>query len=126
MFKKLKQANLRLKPSKCEFFKERIEYLNHIVSKTGIETNPKKIEKVKNWPQPRTITDLQGFLGLCNYYRKFIEGFNQKARPLYKLLMGLDNKALKKKGGNIKLEWMEEHEVCPKLLKEIHTNTPVC
>ena len=76
---------------------------------------------MKNW----TITDLRGFLGLCNYYHNFIEDFSQKARPLYKLLTGLGNKALKRKGGNIKLEWTEENEACFELLKEICTNTPV-
>ena len=68
IFKKLEQANPWLKPSKCEFFKERIKYLGHIASRAGIETNPKKIDKVKNWPKPKTLTELRGFLGLCNYY----------------------------------------------------------
>ena len=48
----MESANLRLKPSKCEFFKERIEYLAHIVSRAGIETNLEKVEKVLNWPRP--------------------------------------------------------------------------
>ena len=73
VFLKLGKAKLRLKPSKCEFFKERVEYLGHIVSKAGIETNPKKIQKVLDWPVPKTVTSLRGFLGLCNYYRKFIK-----------------------------------------------------
>ena len=98
VFDKLEQANLKLKPLKCEFFWERIEYLGHIMSKRGIKTNPWKIKKVGNWPQPQNITELCGFLGLCNYYHKFIENFGQKARPLYKLLTGIDNHLLKKKG----------------------------
>ena len=76
VFDKLEQANLKLKPLKCEFFWERIEYLGHIMSKRGIETNPQKIEKVRNWPQPQNITELCGFLGLCNYYHKIIENFS--------------------------------------------------
>lgn len=125
VFKKIEQTNWWLKPSKYEFFKERIEYLGHIVSKVGIETNPKKIEKVKNWPRLKTIMELWGFLGLCNCYRTFIERFSQKARPLYKLLTGLDKKALKKKDGNLKWNWTEEHTEYFELLKEICTNTPV-
>ena len=93
------------------------------MSRAGIKTNPKKIEKVKNWPRPKTVTELWGFLGLCNYYKKFIEGFSQKVRPLYKLLMGMDTKALKKKGGNLKLDWTDENTECFELLKEICTNT---
>ena len=75
------------------------------MSKRGIEMNPKKVEKVLKWPTPKTITELCGFLGLCNYHQKFIQNFIQKARPLYKLLMGINNKLLKKKGGNIKINW---------------------
>ena len=102
VFNKLEIANLKLKPSKCKFFQERIEHLGHIILKWGIETNPHKIEKVRNWPQPQNITDLCGFLGLCNYYCKLIENFSQKARPLYKLLTGID-KQLLKKGGTSKI-----------------------
>ena len=60
-----------------------------------------------------------------NYYQKFIEDFSQKAWPLHKLLTGLDNKVLKKSGGNLKLDWTKEHELCFNLLKEICTNTPM-
>ena len=56
VFKKLDQAGLCLKPSKCEFFKKRVEYLGHIISENGIETNPKKIEAIVKWPQPQTVT----------------------------------------------------------------------
>ena len=125
VFAKLEQANLKLKPSKCKFFKERIKYLGHIVLKRGIEMNPKKVEKVLKWPTPKTITELCGFLGLCNYYRKFIQNFSQKARPLYKLLTGIDNKLLKKKGSNIKINWIMEHAECFDVLKQACTDTPV-
>ena len=52
VFQKLPDAGLKLKPSKCEFFKSHINYLGHIVSAGGIECDPKKIEAVKNWPVP--------------------------------------------------------------------------
>ena len=63
-------AGLKLKPSKCEFSNLRIEYLGHIVSKDGIETNPKKIEAILKWPRPQTLTQVQSFLGFCNYYQE--------------------------------------------------------
>ena len=72
MFQKLREAGLKLKPSKCEFFKDRIAYLGHIVSKVGIETDPKKIRDIWEWPRPSTVTDVRQFLGFTNYYRKFI------------------------------------------------------
>ena len=51
VFKKLDEASLQLKPSKCKFFKTRVEYLGHVVSEKGIKTNPKKIEVIIKWPQ---------------------------------------------------------------------------
>ena len=56
VFQKLDEAGLNLKPSKCEFFKDQLEYLGHIVSSQGIKTNPKKIAAIVNWPQPKNIT----------------------------------------------------------------------
>ena len=88
VFQKLDEAGLCLKPSKFEFFKDRLEYLGHVVSSKGIETNPKKIAAIINWPQPRNITQVRSFLGFCNYYRKFIKGYAQVAKPLYQLLTG--------------------------------------
>ena len=64
----LRQHQLYGKISKCEFFKKSVEYLGHIISSNGISTDPKKVEAVKNWPQPKNLKDLQSFLGLCNYY----------------------------------------------------------
>ena len=59
VFKKLVKAGLKLKHSKCEFFKYKIAYLGHIVSARGIETDPKKIEAVKNWTVPKTVLMLE-------------------------------------------------------------------
>ena len=68
VFHKLFLAGLKLKPKKCEFFKSKIAYLGHIVSAKGIETDPKKVEAVKNWTIPKTVTDIRSFLGFTNYY----------------------------------------------------------
>ena len=74
VFEKLRKAGLKLKPSKCEFFKEQIQFLDHIVSKEGISTCPEKVHAVQEWPAPKTINDLRSFLGFVGYYRKFIKG----------------------------------------------------
>ena len=58
VFEKQSAAELRLKPSKCEFFKSQITYLGHIVSKDGIETDPKKFTAIKEWPVPKTMTEV--------------------------------------------------------------------
>ena len=62
-----------------------MHYLGHVVSEHGISTDPSKIEKVKNWPTPKNQTDVRSFLGLASYYRKFIKGFAEIARPMQKL-----------------------------------------
>ena len=82
VFRKLREAGLKLKPSKCEFFKDRIAYLGHVVSKAGIETDTKKIQEIVDWPRPVTVTDVRPFLGFTNYYRKFIKGYTVVANPL--------------------------------------------
>ena len=79
VFKKISDAGLKLKPSKCEFFKKQIHYLGHIVSNKGIETDPKKIEAIVNWPGPRTVHEVRKFLGFTNYYRKFVYKYAQIA-----------------------------------------------
>ena len=55
VFQKLRNTWLKLKPSKCEFFKDRISYLDHIFSKDGVETDPKKIQVILEWPRPQTV-----------------------------------------------------------------------
>ena len=73
VFKKLAKAGLKLKPSKCEFFKKRIKYLGHIVYDEGVSTDPQKVEAVLNWPVPRTVYDVRALLGFVGYYRRFIK-----------------------------------------------------
>ena len=63
VLQKLQNVGLKLKPSKCEFFKERISYLGHIVSKNGVETDPKKIQVILDWPRPQTVYHVRSFLG---------------------------------------------------------------
>lgn len=75
VFDRLREANLRLQPKKCIFGAELVEYLGHYFSSNGIEVNPGKVEVVKSFPVPKTQKNVREFLGLCNYYRKFILGF---------------------------------------------------
>ena len=79
VFEKLSAAGLRLKLSKCEFFKSRITFLGHTVSKDGIETEKKKVITIQEWPIPKTVTEVHSFLGFMNYYHKFIPKYAQIA-----------------------------------------------
>ena len=91
VFQKLFAAGLKLKPSKCFFFREEIEYLGHVVSGKGIATNPKKVEAVAKWPTPKTVYDVRSFLGFVGYYRRFIKDFSKIAKPIREVITGLEN-----------------------------------
>ena len=91
VFEKLRKAGLKLKPSKCNFFKEEIEFLGNVVSKEGIATNSSKVQAIQDWPIPKTVHDIKSFTGFVGYYRKFIPNFSKIARPLNDLLNGKVN-----------------------------------
>ena len=120
VFNKLVQAGLKLKPKKCEFFKSKISYLGHIVSSKGIETDPKKVEAVKNWAVPKTVTDVRSFLGFTNYYRRFIKDYAKVVKPLNTLISG-ENASKKKKP----IVCNEECQKAFDMLKELCTSTPI-
>lgn len=82
----LKSHVLYTKISKCSFGLTKIDYLGHIVSNTGVEMDPQKLEAVRDWPVPDSISNLRGFLGLTGYYRRFIRGYASIAAPLTALL----------------------------------------
>ena len=81
----LRQHKLYGTMAKCEFFKDSVEYLGHVISAQGIATDPKKVEAIREWPTPANLKELQSFLGLCNYYRRFIQDYSKIATPLTNL-----------------------------------------
>ena len=82
---RLRGAGLKLKPSKCDVCKKQVTYLGHIVSTDGVATDPAKTDRVKHWPNPTCKRQIQQFLGLASYYRRFINGFATIAKPLHHL-----------------------------------------
>ena len=88
VFEQLKKAELKLKSSKCEFFKQELTYLGHAVYKNGIQTDSKKVEVIWKWLVPTTVTEMHSFLGFTNYCYRFIMKYAQVAKPLYKLISG--------------------------------------
>ncbi|CAI7810655.1 unnamed protein product [Closterium sp. NIES-54] len=83
---KLREHRLFAKESKCEFAKSSVPFLGHIISHNQLAMDPTKIQVFENWKQPTCIEDLQAFLGLANYYRKFINLFAAITSPLSNLL----------------------------------------
>ncbi|MEL7307077.1 MAG: reverse transcriptase domain-containing protein [Pseudomonadota bacterium] len=82
----LSNAGVKLSPNKCSFMKTETVYLGHVIDKKGLRTDPAKIEKILNWPEPKSTKELHTFISLCGYYRKFIDEFALIVRPLEILL----------------------------------------
>ena len=82
VLKALLKRELRVKLSKCEFSVQSTEFLGYLISPGEIRMDPKKVEGVVGWPTPKTVTEVQSFLGTANYYRRFIEGYSRIAAPL--------------------------------------------
>ena len=85
VLQRLRSAGLKVKPGKCELLKRKVSFLGHVVSAEGIATDPTKIEKVLRWPVPNTRREVQQFLGLANYYRRFVPEFAAITKPLHRL-----------------------------------------
>ena len=81
----LREHQLYAKFSKCDFFKDKIQYLVHVITKDGISIDPEKIKSIEKWPVPKDVTDVRSFMGITSYYRRFIEGFSRIANPITSL-----------------------------------------
>jgi len=86
VFDRLKEYNLKLKPSKCHFMFNTLPFLGHIITPDGVKTDSRKVSKLKDWPTPKNVKDLQMFLGFANYFKRFLPDFSDCAYPLYQLL----------------------------------------
>ena len=114
ILERLREHNLKLHPDKCEFLRREVTYLGHIITEDGVKPDPKKVEKVQDFPKPKTTKELKGFLGLAGYYRRFIPQFSSIASPLHALL---------KK--NVPYEWGAKQQEAFERLKEILTTEPI-
>jgi len=81
----LKENKLFLRPKKCEFYKQWIEYLGLVISENEVFMDLVKVAGVREWPTLENKTDVQAFLGFMNFYQRFIQDFSAKARPLFDL-----------------------------------------
>ncbi|GJY66003.1 putative nucleotidyltransferase, ribonuclease H [Tanacetum coccineum] len=107
----LKKEKLYAKFSKCDFWLESVQFLGHVINREGVHVDPAKIEAVKNWPVPKSPTEVRQFMGLAGYYRRFIEGFSLIAKPLTKLTQK-----------NKRFEWgADEDEAFQKLKQDLCT-----
>ncbi|GBG73975.1 hypothetical protein CBR_g17687 [Chara braunii] len=86
VLEKLREANFKINAKKCECAKTQVLYLGHVLDGDGIKPEDSKIATIRDWPTPRTLTELRSFLSLANYYRKFMRNFSTFAAPLRRLL----------------------------------------
>ena len=114
VFRRLKKADLKLRPSKCAFAHTELKYLGHIINSHGIAVNPKQVAAVKQWPEPKCVKDVESFLGKVNYYNKFIPNFSKVATPLF---------GLKKK--NAKFDFTPECRQAFEFLKDCLLKAPI-
>ena len=114
IFHRLKEAGLKMKCSKCDFFKSEIHYLGHLISADGIRPLPNKLDSIKHMPAPKDMKEIKQFLSLTGYYRKFVPRFADISRPLT---------TLTKK--DQKFEWTPACQKSFELLKEALCCEPV-
>ena len=86
VLQKLREHALYAKHSKCEFGKRDVAFLGHVVSADGLKVDPKKVAVVQDWPAPLNVGHVRSFLGLGNYFRRFIQGYSNLVRPMNDLL----------------------------------------
>ena len=114
VLERLRQAGLKLHPRKCQLLRHKVTYLGHVVSAQGITPDPDKTDRVNRWLTPQSAKEVQQFLGLANYYRRFIKNFASVAKPLHRLT---------EKGR--KFKWTQESDQAFNTLKQKLTSAPV-
>jgi len=85
ILKAIEKSGMKIKPGKCEFHATETEYRRFIIGREGIRVDPIKTSAIWEWAKPTKVKAVQKFMGFCNFYRRFIDGFSRKARPLYQL-----------------------------------------
>jgi hypothetical protein len=86
VIQKLKDNDLYLKPEKCSFEKSEVEFLGLIVKDGKVAMDSVKVKGILDWPTPTCVKDIQAFMGFANFYRRFVLGFSDVARPMNDLL----------------------------------------
>ncbi|CAC5370038.1 Retrovirus-related Pol polyprotein from transposon 297 [Mytilus coruscus] len=116
VFTRLRDANLTLKPSRCVFAAKEVKYLDHIISKEGINVDPEKTKAISTVPVPTRQKQVRSFLGMCNYYRRFVDSYSKIATPLNGLL---------KKERERNFKWNKQCQVAFDNLKQALLTPPV-
>jgi hypothetical protein len=114
VLEKLRSNKLYAKFSKCEFWLAKVTFLGHVISAGGVSVDPSKVKDVLNWMSPTTALEIESFLGLAGYYRRFIKNFSKIAKPMTKLLEK-----------NNAFEWIAKCQASFEELRKCLTSAPV-
>ena len=130
VFSRLKQYQLKIKPKKSFFFQTEVSFLGHVLSAKGVSPNPEKVDKVRDWPVPKTSKEVHSFIGLASYYRRFIPNFAKWSKPLNALIVPPAHQAKvhrseMKKSELTEFVWSKECQEGFDALKHALTTAPV-
>ena len=114
VLERLRKANLTLKPEKCQFAKKSLTYLGHVITKDGVKVDPEKTKAVDTFPRPKNVKDVRSYLGMCNYYRRFVKNYAKIASPLNALLHK-----------DTEFKWTEQCQKAFTTLKQALVTTPI-
>ena len=114
VLQRLQLAKLKVKPSKCKLLQTEITFLGFVINREGVTTCPSKVEEVQEWPIPKNGHEIKSFLGLCGYYRQFVEHFSHIVEPLNRLT-----------SSSVKFEWTKKCQEAFDMLKMRLTSAPI-
>ena len=114
VLKRVIEVGLKLKPVKCQFFRQEVEYLSHMITPLGLKTSNRHVAAVDQFPIPANLREVRRFLGMASYYRRFIPSFAKIAHPLH---------ALTRK--DVQFLWTQECQEAFETLKKQLTSAPV-
>jgi hypothetical protein len=115
VLKRLRDNRLAISAEKCEWAKEEVEFLGYMIGRKGVRMSPEKVEGVLEWKSPKSLVEVQQFLGFANFYRRFIQDYSRIARPLTELT----------KGDGKNWIWTDEAERAFTDLKQRFTSAPI-
>ena len=113
VLEQFRKADMKLSPQKCSFLQKEVSYLGHVIGSGGISVDPQKIKSVLDWPTPKCVEEVHSFVGLCSYYRSFIEDFSKIVEPMQRII------------ASKKFKWEKEQAESFARMKNLLTNAPI-
>lgn len=114
VLERLRQHRLWAKAEKCRFFQSSVDFLGYIVSQDGVSMDPSKVKSILDWQAPKSVKDIQVFLGFANFYRRFIKKYSKLTEPLTRLLRK-----------DVKFDWSDSANTAFESLKKAFTTAPI-